>query len=299
MKNSETTMPLVTIGIPTYNRPKGLCHVLECAIRQTYRNIEILIADNCTEPAEYLHDQIKYYLQDARVVYYRHERNFGPLYNFEFLLRKARGKYFIWFSDDDDFNDTELIEKYVRVLESAPHASAAMCSVEYIDGDGEIFLLDKPPYHLDGSLIHRIWTYLTTDITDNLMYGMIRTEFVKDFEFERDVHTPEKFFILFLLSKGPIVDCFDASYRNINSFKSPAEIEQFFGKPPTRSHTLVWVKSAFRYLPIMYGLLFSIVYILLRSPKISWPLRKLLSLPKPHPNRKFFKEPTRRKFSNE
>ncbi|MBK7374561.1 MAG: glycosyltransferase [Chitinophagaceae bacterium] len=43
----ETT-PLVTVGIPTYNRPGGLERTLACITVQTYANLEIIVSDNCS-----------------------------------------------------------------------------------------------------------------------------------------------------------------------------------------------------------------------------------------------------------
>ena len=43
------SFPLVSIGIPTYNRADGyLRECIESAINQTYPNIEIVISDNCS-----------------------------------------------------------------------------------------------------------------------------------------------------------------------------------------------------------------------------------------------------------
>lgn len=298
-KNLKNITPLVTIGIPTYNRPVGLRHVLNCALEQTYQNIEIIIADNCSEPKLAVDEVIKNYSQDNRVVYFRHEKNIGPMNNFEFLLRKAKGKYFIWFPDDDNYDDSELIEKYVRVLESAPLASASMGSVEYIDGTGVAFLRDDPPYCLDGKQRERIWTYVATDITDHLMYGMLRTELIKNYKFEKNVHTTEKFFILYLLSKGPIIDCIDANYKNIYSFKTADDISKLLGKSFTRNHTLVWIGNAFRYMSIINAILLSSAYLFLKTPKLSWPLKKLFAIPKQHPGRTHFKIPYTKKLTNE
>ena len=38
--------PLVSVGIPTFNRPMTLYRTLECIICQTYKNLEIIISDN-------------------------------------------------------------------------------------------------------------------------------------------------------------------------------------------------------------------------------------------------------------
>ncbi len=41
--------PLVTIAIPTYNRADGyLKQALQSAVNQTYKNIEIVVSDNCS-----------------------------------------------------------------------------------------------------------------------------------------------------------------------------------------------------------------------------------------------------------
>ena len=38
----------VTIAIPTFNRKEYLGLAIECCLRQTYGNVEILIVDNCS-----------------------------------------------------------------------------------------------------------------------------------------------------------------------------------------------------------------------------------------------------------
>ncbi|MEL6166686.1 MAG: glycosyltransferase, partial [Cyanobacteria bacterium J06628_3] len=40
--------PLVSIIIPTYNRPEYLNLALASAVQQTYQNIEIIVSDNCS-----------------------------------------------------------------------------------------------------------------------------------------------------------------------------------------------------------------------------------------------------------
>ena len=45
---SESTKPLVTIGIPVYNEEKYIKETLLSAINQTYKNLEIIISDNCS-----------------------------------------------------------------------------------------------------------------------------------------------------------------------------------------------------------------------------------------------------------
>jgi glycosyltransferase involved in cell wall biosynthesis len=105
MKNDS--LPLVTIGIPTYNRANGyLRECIESAINQTYQSIEIVVSDNCsTDETEALVSGIA----DSRIRYFRHRRNIGANKNFNYCLEQARGDYFLLLHDDD-LIDPDFVE---------------------------------------------------------------------------------------------------------------------------------------------------------------------------------------------
>ena len=102
--------PLVSIGIPTYNRPDGLSRTLECITTQTYQNIEIIISDNCSPNIATTQVAQAFMAKDERIHYFRQEENKGATFNFQFVLEQATGKYFMWAADDDEWEDT-YIEK--------------------------------------------------------------------------------------------------------------------------------------------------------------------------------------------
>lgn len=114
-----TNDPLVSVGIPTYNRPDGLRRTLGCITGQTYRNLEIIISDNCSPGPETMAVVHEFTSKDSRIQYYRQETNQGPSFNFQFVLDKSNGKYFMWASDDDEWDST-FISKCVTVLERNP-----------------------------------------------------------------------------------------------------------------------------------------------------------------------------------
>lgn len=101
--------PLVSVGIPTYNRPEGLRRTLECITGQTYKNLEIIISDNCSPGPETETVVREFMDRDNRIHYYRQEKNRGPDFNFKFVLEKATGEYFMWAADDDEW-DQRFIE---------------------------------------------------------------------------------------------------------------------------------------------------------------------------------------------
>ncbi len=91
--------PLITIGIPTYNRANGfLRQAIEAALNQTYENLEIIVSDNCsTDNTPQLVESYKC----KQLKYVRHSKNIGAANNFNFCLEQAKGDYFLMLHDDD------------------------------------------------------------------------------------------------------------------------------------------------------------------------------------------------------
>ena len=105
--------PLVSVGILTYNRPKGLRKTLECITGQTYKNLEIIVSNNCSPESE-TDDVVREFMDiDPRIQYYRQAENKGQTLNFKFVFERSNGEYFMWAADDDEweplFVDTLLL----------------------------------------------------------------------------------------------------------------------------------------------------------------------------------------------
>jgi glycosyltransferase involved in cell wall biosynthesis len=95
--------PLVSVGIPTYNRPEGLRRTLNCITAQTYRNLEIIVSDNCSPSLEPARIAREFAGRDGRIVFHRQDPSLGMLGNFRFVLDRARGPLFMWAADDDEW----------------------------------------------------------------------------------------------------------------------------------------------------------------------------------------------------
>ena len=129
--------PLVTVGLPIYNRPEGLRDTLECFINQTYKNIEIIIADNCSPNPEVEKIAKEYVLKDQRISYYRHDSNKGWGFNTIFVIDRAKGKYFMR-ATDDDWWDNSFIEKMVDLFQSNSNIILASSEFNYSDIDRNV-----------------------------------------------------------------------------------------------------------------------------------------------------------------
>lgn len=186
--------PLVSVGIPTYNRPQGLKRTLECITGQTYKNLEIIVGDNCSPGTQTFEVVKEFQHNDPRISYYRHEKNFGSDYNGKFVMEKATGDFYLSAADDDEWYP-DYIEKCVGVL--IQDDSIVMCTSNVILASDRILSEGEnnsisPYWELTGTM----HTYGMTPIArikkiilnsgSNGGFGVYRTKLLKRWYFDPD-----------------------------------------------------------------------------------------------------------------
>src|SRR5262245_7912600 len=126
--------PLVSVVIPTFNRPNYLKLALSSAVEQTYRNLEIIVHDNGSDadPSTIIEE-----FKDARIVLYRNPINMGQSYNIIEGCLKANGKY-IAILGDDDLWYPDFLSTLTAPLELNPDTILAFCDHEVIDEQGNL-----------------------------------------------------------------------------------------------------------------------------------------------------------------
>src|SRR5512137_1289547 len=126
--------PLVSVGMPCYDRPEMLRQAIESIINQTYKNLEILISDDCSPNPEVVRIVDEYAAKDPRIKAYHQTVDLKCYGNYYFVLTHATGKYFMYGQDDDRWTPN-LIEECVKVLEANPEIAVAIPRSEYmVDG---------------------------------------------------------------------------------------------------------------------------------------------------------------------
>jgi len=127
--------PLVTVGIPTYNRADGfLRECLESVLSQTYKNLEILVSDNASTDNT---EEIVLGYNDDRIRYIKQEKNLGPLNNMSYCLEAATGNYFQMLHDDD-LIDPEFIEKCMEAAQYKTDKGIIIAGAREIDEAGNL-----------------------------------------------------------------------------------------------------------------------------------------------------------------
>ncbi|ARV57698.1 glycosyl transferase [Nostocales cyanobacterium HT-58-2] len=134
LKENSSQKPLVSVIIPTYNRPDYLKQAINSAIKQTYQNIEIIVSDNCSpESPQALVESFG----DSRIRFFRQQENVGMFTNQMNAFKMAQGKYVASLHDDDMWNE-DFLEKLVPPLEENLDVILAFSDQYIIDAQGEI-----------------------------------------------------------------------------------------------------------------------------------------------------------------
>lgn len=125
--------PKVSILIPTYNRAKWLAESVSSILAQTHINWELIILNNgCSDGTESYLNTIK----DGRISIYTFEEN-NQEHAYNFLSKKATGKYCVNWTDDDVMEPFNLEEK-VKVMENDPTLSFCFSATTCIDASGSL-----------------------------------------------------------------------------------------------------------------------------------------------------------------
>jgi glycosyltransferase involved in cell wall biosynthesis len=104
-------LPLVTAVIPTYRRPELVLRAVNCALGQTYRNMEVVVVVDGPD-AEV--EAVLASVADERLRVVVNEVNSGQALCRNLGVRHAKGEW-IAFLDDDDFWLPEKTEKQMAV----------------------------------------------------------------------------------------------------------------------------------------------------------------------------------------
>jgi glycosyltransferase involved in cell wall biosynthesis len=131
----DFTTPLVSIGIPTYNRADSyLRYALRSAVSQTYKNIEIIVSDNCSPDNT---ESVVKAFDDPRMRYYRQTENIGPVKNRHFCLEQSRGDYFVMLLDDDLIDD-DFISTCMDAVRCHTEVGVILTGMREIDSQGNV-----------------------------------------------------------------------------------------------------------------------------------------------------------------
>ena len=166
--------PLVSVGLPVYNRPLGLKKCLDHLLQQTYANLEIIISDNCSTDPEVQNVILQFASKDKRIKHFLQPENLGLEGNFNFVYEMATADYFIWMSDDDYF-DSNYIEECVGILEKNPDYVLCSGQAVYYTDEQFTFKEDMMPLYQKRSFT-RASRFFNRMQQNGKFYGVFRNK---------------------------------------------------------------------------------------------------------------------------
>lgn len=125
--------PILSVIIPCYNNGLYLAKLLDCCLRQTYQEWEVIVIDDGS--TDETPDIVRRYtIKDSRIQFYHRNREpKGSVVCRNIGFEKSSGKYIIHFDADDLISDT-CFEHRVAFIENRPNIDyASFCAKVFVD----------------------------------------------------------------------------------------------------------------------------------------------------------------------
>lgn len=126
-------MKLISIIITTHNRFDYLSQAIDSINKQSYKNIEIIVVDDCSTSARY--EELR---ENKNIRYIRNEINLGASESRKRGGAIAKGDYYIFMDDDDFYTDYNFFDKCITVFENNEQLKLAFVTANanlFIEGE--------------------------------------------------------------------------------------------------------------------------------------------------------------------
>lgn len=216
--------PLVTLGMPVYNERKYIEESLQNLQKQTYPNLEIIIADNAsTDDTSEICS--RYAAKDPRIKYIRHPRNIGQHTNFNYLPRCASGTYFCWVSGHDLMEPTFVADS-VAALEKDPSAVLAYPRTINMTKEGVITREKVRPFNISTMSPANRFREVMWRVDCNYVYGTWRLGPMLDSHLFMAVPACDRVFLAEMAIKGTFIPVETFKYYRMSRETVQTELEK-------------------------------------------------------------------------
>jgi glycosyltransferase involved in cell wall biosynthesis len=109
---------LVSICIPAYKQPELLEKCLHSIVKQSYKQVEVLVSDDTPDKAVKI--IVDKFAHQLNISYQKNETPLGSPGNWNAALDKAKGGYVMLMHHDDAFTSEHSLEKFIQPFSSNP-----------------------------------------------------------------------------------------------------------------------------------------------------------------------------------
>lgn len=167
---------LVSIIMPSYNTANFINMTIESVLRQTYKNWELLIVDDCSTDNT---DEVVAKYDDKRIIYLKNIKNFGAAVSRNKALKNAKGKW-IAFLDSDDLWYSSKLEEQIKFMEKNKY-SFSYTNYREVDENGRENGVEVtgPKKITKRGMYHYCWPGCLTVMYDAEKVGKIQIADIK------------------------------------------------------------------------------------------------------------------------
>jgi len=171
-KRSADRVPKVSIGLPVFNGEHSIRNALDALLSQTFPDFELIISDNAsTDRTGEICDE--YTTKDPRIRLFKQKDNLGASENFKFVLKNARGKYFMW-AACDDIRSADYLDVNVSFLDQHPDFVASTSPTRF--DNGKFNKVSMGDASLEGDRVNRLIKFFDTWHANGRYYSLIRRD---------------------------------------------------------------------------------------------------------------------------
>ena len=130
---------LISIAIPSYNRPSELFRLLSSIDSTQSEKLEIIICEDKSPNRDQINSEVMKFISQTnyKVKYFENEINLGYDKNLKELISKSSGNFIVFMGDDDTFLPCAL-DKLIEFLEQNNTIGYVLKSHQHIFKDGRI-----------------------------------------------------------------------------------------------------------------------------------------------------------------
>lgn len=197
----SSEQPLVSIGLPVLDGEQFLSDALDSILAQDFDDYEVIVSDNGSADGTRAIAE-RYAAKDPRIRYVRHDRQRGASFNFNYVARAARGRYFKWVAHDDRCGP-RFLSRCLEVLERDPATVLCYPRAVEIDATGAV-RREFPAYDFafeDGPSA-RVRSFLAQRPACLEAYGLMRRDVLLDTRMIGPFSSSDGVFLLEMMLRG-------------------------------------------------------------------------------------------------
>jgi glycosyltransferase involved in cell wall biosynthesis len=195
-------MSKVTIGLMVYNEAAYVRETIRSIQQQAFQDFEIVVGDNASTDgsSEIIAELAE---QDKRIVHIKRPYNIGALQNWNDIVIRAKGEYFVLAGGHDLWSENYL-KSLVDELDNNKNAVLAFCKTQWLDEEGNKLPIGTSVLETSG--MSSLGKYISLMFANqHYLYGLTRLSPMRQTRLQLDILGSGEIYLQELAQLGDFV----------------------------------------------------------------------------------------------